>query len=266
MPNNARSRGAAGQGARNPPSPTGRRPVAGRDDQILTSKEHEALVAESEIGELQNPYFSYERCPRYTRLHEFSVDKERKRLDKVLDEAAGGEGQKLSAASWRKKAAQEISRWEEERKHSDDRSQSLWLVVVHADEIRTLSAADCARDGYRSAMLIIRDKQVLLVGQSAPLPSETVAHYTVFLCEYEDNATATAQGDNGEAGIKSVRTVNDTCAIIIHELAKVMFKLLLATRLIDFQLSSHLSLYTDVTGRFEDMRKTLIQLERHTDS
>ena len=49
---------------------------------------------------------------------------------------SGDKSKKLSAASWKKKTAAEIARWEKERKETDENPQSLWPVVVHAQEIR----------------------------------------------------------------------------------------------------------------------------------
>ena len=236
-----------------------------RDDAILNSKEHEALVAEGEISSLGNPYFSYDRCPRYNRLHKIAIEKEHRRLDAVLEPPGGEKGAKLSAASWKKKAAQEIARWERERKLADNNPQSLWQMVCTAEEIRTFTPAQCKAEGYKHAMLIINDKQTMTVGQSMPLQGERSAHHTVFLVEYEDASHASAEGDGAE-GVTSVRTVNDTCAIIIYELGKVALKLLLAFKLMDSTLTSHLSLYSEATGRLEDMRRALVQLERHTEA
>ena len=178
------------------------------------------MMVQREIGSLGNPCFSYDRCPRYKRLHDRANEREHARLGLELDRAAGGADAKLSRASWKKRAAKELAKWEEDNKEADGANSSLWALAVHSDEVRPMPAEESAAEGYTHALVITNDRKSLTVGVSRPLPGEKTAHHTVFLAEYDSAAQAQSTG-GGEDGVLSVRTVNDTCAIIIYELGLV---------------------------------------------
>ena len=132
-----------------------------RYEGIVSSKEHQALMAQREIGSLGNPCFSYARCPRYHRLHSKANAREHARLAAELEKAAEG-GAKLSKASWKKKAASELAKWEQDSKE-EEATNNLWALVVHADEVRPLEPAECKRDGYVHGLQIINDRKCLTV-------------------------------------------------------------------------------------------------------
>ncbi len=247
----------------------GWRDAAGSED-TTRDVENEKLLAEAETAALENPYFSYDRCPRYVRQHKVAGDRNRDYIQRRLKEAAGGkEGDKLGKSAWRKLAKEEIAIWEAERKEQDEHPESMWYVTAQAKEIRTLPKDEARRDGYVHALLIIKGKQAITVGQSIPLKGETTAHYTCFLSEYDEPHFARGvdpvegAGHEGEDGVFGVRTVNDVCAILVYELAKVALKRLKACALLDRALAGHLQLHAEASEKLDEMRLAFIQMEPH---
>lgn len=229
----------------------------------------EKLRAERELAAIGNPHFSYDRCPRYGRLHEVAASKDDARVKARMDQLAERSGGTISDTAWKKLVADELAAMEAERREVDENPQlsSPWYLTVMADEIRTLPKEEAERDGYVHALLIIHDKQTVTVGQSMPLEGETSAHYTEFLCDYAtpDFASmadsAEGVGHEGEDGVIRVRTLNDASAVIIYELAQVARKRLMACALLDRALAGHLNLHAAASGKLDEMSRALLQLE-----
>lgn len=228
-------------------------------------------MAEKEVGALANPCFSYDRCPRYERLNEVAAAREQVRLALELGPAAvpgvkveGGKPPPLTAASWRKRAQKEMARWEVERKENDDPRNTMWALIVFSDGVRRLSAEECDRDGYVQAFVVTKDNKTVTVGQSKPKTDEVQPHHTTFLTEYDTSAQAQSTGDMVE-GVKTVRTVNDTCGIILFELTKVLIKFHATMKIMDEKVYSHLSLYTEASNHMDEARDALDAVERYTD-
>lgn len=231
------------------------------------SRRIRVLAVAERASAWRSRYFSYHRCPRYGRLHRAARVREDARIRGLLAEAERETGSKTA---WRKLATVEIARWEAERKRDAENPESLWYVTATADEVRTMLKDEAKRDGYAHALVIVNGKQTLTVGQSIPMEGEASAHYTVFVGEYEDAHFASmvdaaqGAGHEGEDGVNAVRTVNDVCAIIIYELAKVVLKRLTACALLDRALAGHLCLHAEASSKLDEMRRAFIQLERHT--
>ena len=236
-------------------------------------KEKEAfmvkLLAERELSAIDNPHFSEDRCPRYRRINKVAQGKNYARITGRMDELAERSGGTISDTAWKKLAADELAKLEAGRREDDENRRLLnpWYLTVMAEEIRTLPNEEAKRDGYVHALLIIHDKHTVTVGQSIPLEGETSAHYTEFLCDYETPeyasmaGSADGAGHEGEDGVIRARTLNDCVAVVTYELAQVARKRLRACALLDRALAGHLNLHAAATGKMDEMRRALLQLE-----
>eukprot|EP01043_Picozoa_sp_COSAG02_P041232 COSAG02_NODE_3402_length_6799_cov_44.275481_1_plen_698_part_00 len=233
----------------------------------------EKLQSKLEMGMLEtqaNPYFSYERCPRYTRLHKVSNSRNADAVKKALQGAVEASNKPYRAV-WREVVRDHLARWEAERKKAESIDRSMWYLTANAEEIRTLPTHETSREGYTHALLVINGKQTVTVGLSIPVDGETEPHCTAFVCDYQEahfaskGDSAEGAGHEGEDGVVGVHTVNDAGALMIYSLAKVAQKRLMSCALLDRALEGHLCLHAEVSSKLDELRRALIQLEQHDD-